>query len=124
MDIAKEFDHYLAYLMQVLGHANRHTGLTGYCTGLMLPLSSKSVESIAVRVDPLHASARHQSLHHLVVKAHWSDHEPLRRIAQRVVPLMDFSAGGWSGGHLSLVWSRQIRRSLLGRVLLPLQPTL
>ena len=95
MDIAKEFDNYMAYLMQGLGHADRHSGLTGYCTGLMLPLSRKSVEPIAARVDPLHASAKHQSLHHFVAKAQWSDQELLRRVAQCVVPLMDFSAGGW-----------------------------
>ncbi|HSO45810.1 MAG TPA: IS701 family transposase [Rhodoferax sp.] len=95
MDIAKEFDDYMAYLMQGLGHADRHLGLTGYCTGLMLPLSRKSVEPMAARVDPLHASAKHQSLHHFVAKAQWSDQELLRRVAQWVVPLMDFTAGGW-----------------------------
>ena len=95
MDIAKEFDNYMAYLMQGLGHVDRHSGLTGYCTGLMLPLSRKSVEPIAARVDPLHASAKHQSLHHFVAKAQWSDQELLRRVAQWVVPLMDFTAGGW-----------------------------
>ncbi len=93
MDIAKEFDHYMAYLMQGLGHADRHSGLSGYCTGLMLPLSRKSVEPMAARVDPLHASAKHQSLHHFVAKAQWSDHELLRRVAQWVVPLMDFGTG-------------------------------
>lgn len=55
MDIAKEFDDYMAYLGQGLGHADRHAGLSGYCTGLMLPLSRKSVEPMAARVDPLHA---------------------------------------------------------------------
>lgn len=95
MDIAKEFDDYMAYLVQGLGHADRHAGLSGYCTGLMLPLSRKSVEPMAARVDPLHASARHQSLHHFVAKAQWSDQELLRRVAQWVVPVMDFSAGGW-----------------------------
>src|SRR6266568_4043571 len=95
MDIAKEFDHYMAYLMQGLGHADRHSGLSGYCTGLMLPLSRKSVEPMAARVDPLHASAKHQSLHHFVAKAQWSDKEMLRRVAQWVVPLMDFGVGGW-----------------------------
>lgn len=95
MDIAKEFDDYMAYLMQGLGHADRHAGLSGYCTGLMLPLSRKSVEPMAARVDPLHASAKHQSLHHFVAKAQWSDQELLRRVAQWVVPAMDFSAGGW-----------------------------
>ncbi|MEO7128153.1 MAG: IS701 family transposase [Rhodoferax sp.] len=95
MDIAKEFDRYMAYLMQGLGHADRQAGLTGYCTGLMLPLSRKSVEPMAARVDPLHASAKHQSLHHFVAKAPWSDQQLLRRVAQWVVPLMDFNAGGW-----------------------------
>ena len=85
----------MAYLMQGLGHADRHSGLSGYCTGLMLPLSRKSVEPMAARVDPLHASAKHQSLHHFVAKAQWSDQELLRRVAQWVVPVMDFSAGGW-----------------------------
>ena len=55
MDIAREFDDYMAYLMQGLGHADRHAGLSDYCTGLMLPLSRKSVEPMAARVDPLHA---------------------------------------------------------------------
>ena len=95
MDSVEEFDHYMSYLMQGLGHTDRHRGMTGYCTGLMLPLSRKSVEPMAARVDPLHASARHQSLHHFVAKAHWSDQALLRRVAQWVVPLMDFSAGGW-----------------------------
>ena len=95
MDVAKEFDAYMAYLMQGLGHSDRHSGLNGYCTGLMLPLSRKSVEPMAARVDPLHASAKHQSLHHFVAKAQWSDQELLRRVAQWVVPVMDFSAGGW-----------------------------
>ena len=59
MDVSKEFKRYMAHLAQGLGHADRHAGLAGYCTGLMLPLSRKSVEPMAARVDPLHASARH-----------------------------------------------------------------
>ena len=70
-----------------------HSGLTGYCTGLMLPLSRKSVEPIAARVDPLYASAKHQSLHHFAAKAQWSYKELLRRVAQWVVPQMSFTAG-------------------------------
>jgi SRSO17 transposase len=95
MDISKEFERYMAHLAEGLGHADRHAGLNGYCTGLMLPLSRKSVEPMAARVDPLHASARHQSLHHFVAKAQWSDQQLLRRVAQWVVPQMDFCAGGW-----------------------------
>ncbi|KAG0163621.1 hypothetical protein DFQ30_011281 [Apophysomyces sp. BC1015] len=61
----------------------------------MLPLSRKSVEPMAAWVDPVHTSARHQALHHFVAKAEWSDAELLRRVAQWVVPKMDFSQGGW-----------------------------
>ncbi|WP_157636485.1 IS701 family transposase, partial [Burkholderia ubonensis] len=74
---------------------DRRAGLRGYCAGLMLPLARKSVEPMAARVDPLHASARHQALHHFVAKADWSDAELLRRVAQWTVPQMDFSPGGW-----------------------------
>jgi SRSO17 transposase len=95
MDAATEFDRYMAHLSEALGHADRHAGLTGYCTGLMLPLSRKSVEPMAACVDPLRASARHQALHHFVAKAQWSDQDILNRVAQWVVPHMDFNAGGW-----------------------------
>ncbi|RQR46584.1 IS701 family transposase [Burkholderia sp. Bp9126] len=95
MNASERFDCYLKHLSEGLGHADRHAGLQGYCTGLMLPLSRKSVEPMAARVDPLHASARHQALHHFVAKAEWSDAELLRRVAQWVVPKMDFSQGGW-----------------------------
>ena len=61
----------------------------------MLALSRKSVEPRVARVDPMHASARHQALHHFVAKAEWSDTQMLRRVARWVVPKMDFSQGGW-----------------------------
>lgn len=95
MNAAERFDHYLEHLSKGLGHADRHAGLRGYCTGLMLPLARKSVEPMAARVDPMHASARHQALHHFVAKAEWSDTQMLRRACQWVMPKMDFSEGGW-----------------------------
>ena len=95
MNTDERFDQYLEHLSGGLGHSDRHSGLRGYCTGLMLPLTRKSVEPMAARVDPLHASARHQALHHFVAKADWSDQELLRRVCQWVVPKMDLSQGGW-----------------------------
>ena len=95
MNAAERFDSYMEHLSEGLGHADRHAGLRGYCTGLMLPLSRKSVEPMAARVDPMHASARHQSLHHFVAKAEWSETQMLRRVCQWVMPKMDFSQGGW-----------------------------
>ncbi len=95
MGASERFDQYLEHLAQGLGHLDRHAGLKGYCTGLMLPLARKSVEPMAARVDPHNASARHQSLHHFVAKADWSDAQMLRRVCQWVVPQMDFQSGGW-----------------------------
>jgi len=95
MGAVERFESYMEHLAAGLGHLDRHAGLKGYCTGLMLPLSRKSVEPMAARVDPLHASARHQSLHHFVAKAEWSDDDLLRRVAQWVVPKMDLSGGGF-----------------------------
>jgi SRSO17 transposase len=59
MDITKDFDSYMAHLMQGLGHVDRHAGLTGYCTGPTLALLRKSIEPIAARAGPLHVSAKH-----------------------------------------------------------------
>jgi SRSO17 transposase len=47
MDAVNEFNRYIAHLAQKLGHADRHAGLSDYCTGLLLPLSRKSVEPMA-----------------------------------------------------------------------------
>ena len=69
MGASERFDRYMNHLSEGLGHLDRHAGLKGYCTGLMLPLCRKSVEPMAARVDPMHASARHQALHHFVAKA-------------------------------------------------------
>ena len=95
MGVGERFDEYLDHLALGLGHVDRTAGLRGYCTGLMLPLARKSVEPIAARVDPMHASAKHQALHHFVAQAAWSDEELLRRVCQWVVPKMDFRAGAW-----------------------------
>ena len=92
MSARQRFERYMVHLAEGLGHVDRHAGLNDYCTGLMLPLSRKSVEPMAARVDPLHASARHQSLHHFVAQAQWSDAQMLRRVSQWVVPKMDLSA--------------------------------
>jgi SRSO17 transposase len=61
----------------------------------MLPGARKSIEPMAARLDPLHASARHQALHHFVSRAEWSDEQMLQRVAQWVLPRMDFSGGGF-----------------------------
>ena len=95
MEDLQEFERYMAHLSEGLGHADRHAGLRGYTTGLMSPLQRKSVEPMAAHVDPLNVRSRHQSLHHFVADANWSDERMLLGVCQWVVPLMDFSDGGW-----------------------------
>ena len=95
MSAAKRFEQYMQHLADGLGHSDRHAGLRGYCTGLMLPLARKSVEPMAASIDPLHASARHQALHHFVAQAEWSDEAILNRVAQWVVPHMEVGSGAF-----------------------------
>jgi SRSO17 transposase len=95
MEELREFDRYMAHLSEGLGHADRHAGLRGYCTGLMAPLKRKSVEPMASHLAPTATRSRHQSLHHFVADSAWSDEQLLLRVAQWVVPAMDFSDGGW-----------------------------
>ena len=44
-----------------------------YCTGLLLPGERKSVEPMAAQVAPDRVRSKHQSLHHFVADAPWSD---------------------------------------------------
>ena len=93
MDTVTKFNRYIAHLSEGLGHVDRHAGLSGYCTGLMLPLSRKSVEPMAARVDPLHASARHQALHHFVAKSEWSDRAVMAGVRDWVMPSLGLDSG-------------------------------
>lgn len=84
----------MEHLSQAMGHADRVSGLRGYCTGLMQPLTRKSVEPMAARLEPMRASPKHQALHHFVAKAQWSDEALLRQVAQWVVPKMNLASHG------------------------------
>ena len=81
-----EFDRYLEKLCEALGHQDRHAGFADYSRGLMLPIERKSVEPLAAHTDPLHVSAKHQSLHHLVAKSEWSDRAVLACVRDWVRP--------------------------------------
>jgi SRSO17 transposase len=93
MDISARFEQYLEHLAEGLAHADRRSGLRGYCTGLMLPLTRKSVEPMAARLDPHRVSARHQALHHFVAKSRWSDEALLARVREQVAPLLGSEGG-------------------------------
>jgi SRSO17 transposase len=96
MDIVSEsggsearFNTYLDALSSTLGHADRAAPFQSYCTGLLLPGERKSVEPMAARVEPERVQARHQSLHHLVAKADWSDAAMLSAVRSQVLPAIE-----------------------------------
>jgi SRSO17 transposase len=80
------FAAYVERLVGVLGHADRAAPLKAYCTGLILPGERKSIEPIAARVEPGRVPAAHQSLHHFVAKADWSDEALLAVVRAEVLP--------------------------------------
>ncbi len=82
------FAAYIEGLAEAAGHADRHTPLKNYCTGLLLPGERKSVEPMAARLAGDNVRRMHQSLHHLVADAPWSDEAVLDRCLGFVIPAM------------------------------------
>jgi SRSO17 transposase len=80
------FEGYVEALSAARGHADRDEPFRRYTTGLLLPLERKSVEPMAARVDPGRVSAAHQSLHHFVAQAEWSDSALLAAVRDQVLP--------------------------------------
>ena len=86
---AKRFAAYLDRLAQAAGHADRIAPLKSYCTGLLLPGERKSIEPMAARLAPQNVRRMHQSLHHAVADAAWSDEVLLRCVRDAVLPAME-----------------------------------
>jgi SRSO17 transposase len=83
------FNSYLDALSAELGHADRAAPFQSYCTGLLLPGERKSVEPMAARLEPARVQATHQSMHHLVAKADWSDEAMLTAVRRQVLPAIE-----------------------------------
>jgi SRSO17 transposase len=84
----RRFAAYIEGLAKAAGHADRGAPLKNYCTGLLLPGERKSVEPMAARLAPDNVRRMHQSLHHLVADAPWSDDEVLDSVLDFVLPAM------------------------------------
>lgn len=84
----KRFAAYLDGLAKAAGHADRRIPLKNYCTGLLLPGERKSVEPMAARLAPGNVRRMHQSLHHLVADAPWSDEAVMRQVRAVVLPAL------------------------------------
>lgn len=84
----KRLATYLDRLAQVAGHADRVVPIQSYTKGLLLPIERKSVEPMAARLAPGKVRQMHQSLHHIVAEAAWSDAALLGEVRRQVLPAM------------------------------------
>lgn len=84
----ERFAAYLNRLAHAAGHADRATPLKAYCTALLLPGERKSVEPMAARLAPDNVRRVHQSLHHLVATAPWSDEAVLGEVRAHALAAM------------------------------------
>src|SRR3990170_2620384 len=85
-NVESRFERYSDVMVEALGHADRAMPARWYLRGLMLPGERKSVEPMAARVQPENVRSAHQSMHHLVADAPWSDEAMLSAVAERVLP--------------------------------------
>ena len=69
----RRLGEYLGRLCEAARHKDRAVPLEFYCKGLLLPGERKSVEPMAARLAPGNVRRMHQSLHHVVAVAPWSD---------------------------------------------------
>jgi FOG: Transposase len=86
--IEDRFTKYCKVIGEALGHADRQQPSEWYLKGLMLPGERKSVEPMAARVCPGNVRSAHQSMHHLVADADWSDQAVLSAVASQVIPVL------------------------------------
>jgi SRSO17 transposase len=87
-DRSQRFEKYLGHLTRCAGHADRMVPMENYTKGLLLPLERKSVEPMAARLAPGNVRRMHQSLHHIVADAAWSDLALLKEVREQVLPAM------------------------------------
>lgn len=84
--LESRFESYCDEIVGTLMHADRNQPCRWYLKGLMLPGERKSVEPMAARVHPDNVRSAHQSMHHLVADAPWSDRAVLSAVAEQVLP--------------------------------------
>jgi len=86
---ASRFAAYVEAITPALGHADRAAPFQSYCAGLLLPGDRKSDKPMAARVQPGRVQAAHQSLHHFVAKANWSDEAMLAAVSDHMLPVIE-----------------------------------
>jgi SRSO17 transposase len=76
----ERFERYLELLGNEFDHVDRIKPFREYLTGLLLPGKRESIEPLAAQIDPSRVCAKHQSPHHFIAAAAWSDRALLRVI--------------------------------------------
>src|ERR1700729_1658079 len=84
----QRFAAYLGSLARGAEHLDRVEPLKSYRTALLLPGERKSIEPLAARLAPDDVQRMHQSLHHFVANAPWSDEALLETARHYVLPMM------------------------------------
>lgn len=87
-NLESRFGEYGEVISAALAHADRRVPARWYLRGLLLPGGRKSVEPMAARVHPENVRSAHQSMHHLVADADWSDQTLLAAVAAQVLPTL------------------------------------
>lgn len=85
LSLEARFERYCDRIVDTLMHADRRAPARWYIKGLMLPGERKSIEPMAARVQPDNVRSAHQSMHHLVADAAWSDETLLVAVAEAVL---------------------------------------
>jgi SRSO17 transposase len=84
--LERRFEEYGELIGAALAHADRRIPAQWYLRGLMLQGGRKSVEPMAARVQPQNVRSAHQSMHHLVADADWSDQALVAVVTAQVLP--------------------------------------
>lgn len=86
LSLEARFERYCDTMVATMMHADREQPGRWYLRGLVLPGGRKSVEPMAARAQPERVRSAHQSMHHLVADAQWSDEAMLAAVAKAVLP--------------------------------------
>ena len=84
--LESRFERYCSAIVETMGHADRVQPASWYLKGLLLAGERKSVEPMAARVQAHNVRSAHQSMHHLVAAAQWSDSALMAAVAGQVLP--------------------------------------
>jgi SRSO17 transposase len=96
-DDERRFEDYMDALANTLAHEPRIAALNGYCTGLLLPLERKTMETMAAHLAPERTLAMQHRLQNFISDAPWDDDAVLATVRAQVLPVMEErgAIGSW-----------------------------